>query len=142
MRTQNVVLTTGFLLLIVAVTAVCGALGLLTNPTEGWPGAAEGALIGVGAALTVLAVHTVRIIFTRTPEATGPAHHPESVERYLLKEAASAAFADTLIVLTLAVLGSFSFLGDINMSIVLVALLLTVAGDCTIRFTALRKRGN
>lgn len=142
MRSRNVVLTAGFLALIVAVTAVCGALGLLTNPGQGWSGAAEGALVGIGAALAVLVVHGVRVIFSRTPEATGPAHHPESVERHYLKEAASGAFADTLVLLGLATLGSFSILQGVDMRVVLVALFLTAAGDCAIRFSMLKKRGH
>lgn len=141
MGTQRIVLTSGFLVLIVVVVAACGAMGLLTDPEPGWSGAASGAVTGALTALAVLLVHGVRMVFSRTPEATGPTHHPESVERHRLREAASAAFADTLIVLGLAMLGSFSFLDGIDMRVILVALFLTALGDCGIRLLALRRKG-
>lgn len=141
MRTISVALTSGFLLLIVAVMSVCGAVGFLAEPETGWIGAREGAVIGLGAALAVLIVHGVRIAFSRTPEAKGPGHHPASLERFRLKEAASSAFADILIVLGLVTIGSFSLLSQLDMRIVLSALFLLALGDLVIRLVVLRRQG-
>lgn len=141
MGTQRIVLTSGFLVLIIVVTSVCGALGLITNQEPGWPGATAGAITGALTALAVILVHGIRLAFSRTPEATAPTHHPESLEWHRLREAASAAFADILIVLALVTVGSFSVLRTIDMRIILVALLLTAIGDCAIRLLALRRKG-